>query len=79
MGKLNCQISVRLRPEVRDAMAEIEDRHRIAAAEYVRGLIEAGVALYRAQGYFSFPVEVVPGNPGKARGKAPGSSKGSGP
>ena len=72
MAKLNRQISVRLRPEVREAMAEIEARHRIGAAEYVRGLLEAGVALYRAQGYFSFPVEVVPSKP---REKPPGPSK----
>jgi hypothetical protein len=44
-------------------MQEIEARHRIGAAEFVRGLVEAGVAMYRSKGFFSFPVEVVPDRP----------------
>ena len=60
MQKLRDQITVRLAPELRSAIHEIEARHRIGAAEFVRGLVEAGVTLYREQGCFSFPVEVVP-------------------
>lgn len=60
MQKLSDQITVRLSRELRAEMQEIESRHRIGAAEFVRGLVEAGVALYRKQGSFSFPVEVVP-------------------
>jgi hypothetical protein len=63
MPKLTDQITVRLHPEVRAAMQEIEARHRIGAAEFVRGLVEAGVAMYRSKGFFSFPVEVVPDRP----------------
>ncbi len=60
MHKLTDQITVRLRPELRTAMQEIEETHRIGAAEFVRGLVEAGVAMYRSHGFFSFPVEIVP-------------------
>jgi len=60
MPKLSDQITVRLTPELRAAIQEIESRHRIGAAEFVRGLVEAGISMYRAQGAFSFPVEVVP-------------------
>jgi hypothetical protein len=60
MQKLSDQITVRLAPELRADIHEIEARHRIGAAEFVRGLVEAGVSLYREQGYFSFPVEVIP-------------------
>lgn len=60
MPKLSDQITVRLTPELRAAIQEIESRHRIGAAELVRGLVEAGVAMYRAHGSFSFPVEVIP-------------------
>ena len=44
-------------------MQEIEARHRIGAAEFVRGLVEAGVAMYRKRGAFGFPVEVIPEKP----------------
>jgi predicted DNA-binding protein len=60
MKKLSDQITVRLSPEMRAAIHEIEARHRISAAEFVRGLVEAGIDMYRTQGFFSFPVEVVP-------------------
>jgi hypothetical protein len=60
MKKLSDQITVRLSPEMRAAIHEIEARHRISAAEFVRGLVEAGIDMYRSQGFFSFPVEVVP-------------------
>ncbi len=60
MQKLSDQITVRLSSEHRAAIQEIEKRHRIGAAEFVRGLVEAGIALYRAQGSFSFPIEVIP-------------------
>ena len=74
MGKLNHQISVRLTPELREAIGEIEERHRIGAAELVRGLLEAGVDLYRAQGHFSFPIAVVPSRakPRPGTGKSAG-------
>jgi hypothetical protein len=60
MKKLSDQITVRLSPEMRTAIHDIEARHRISAAEFVRGLVEAGIEMYRTQGYFSFPVEIVP-------------------
>jgi hypothetical protein len=60
MKKLSDQITVRLSPEMRAAIHEIEARHRISAAEFVRGLVEAGIEMYRTQGSFGFPVEVVP-------------------
>jgi hypothetical protein len=60
MPKLSDQITVRLTPELRAAIQEIEARHRIGGAEFVRGLVEAGVSMYRAHGFFSFPVEVIP-------------------
>jgi len=60
MQKLTDQITVRLHPELRAAMQEIEARHRIGAAEFVRGLVEAGVEMYRRRGAFGFPVEVMP-------------------
>ncbi len=59
MQKLSDQITVRLSRELRAEIQEIENRHRIGAAEFVRGLVEAGVAMYRRHGSFSFPVEVV--------------------
>jgi hypothetical protein len=59
MKKLSDQITVRLSPEMRAAIHEIEARHRISAAEFVRGLVEAGIDMYRTKGSFSFPVEVV--------------------
>jgi hypothetical protein len=60
MKKLSDQITVRLPQEMRTAIQEIETRHRIGAAEFVRGLVEAAVKTYRHQGFFGFPVEVVP-------------------
>ncbi len=63
MQKLTDQITVRLHPDLRAAMQEIEARHRIGAAEFVRGLVEAGVAMYRKRGTFGFPVEVLPEKP----------------
>lgn len=57
---LDAQITVRISSELRDAIQQIEGCHRISTAEFVRGLIEAGVTMYRDQGYFSFPIEVVP-------------------
>jgi hypothetical protein len=63
MQKLTDQITVRLHPDLRAAMQEIEARHRIGAAEFVRGLVEAGVAMYRKRGAFGFPVEVIPEKP----------------
>jgi hypothetical protein len=60
MQKLSEQITVRLTAELRTAIQEIEARHRIGAGEFVRGLVEAGVAMYRANGSFSFPIEVIP-------------------
>jgi len=58
--KLSGQITVRLQPEVKEILSEIESRHRIPAAEFVRGLVEAGVAMYKEKGFFSFPIEVHP-------------------
>jgi hypothetical protein len=72
MAKLNQQISVRLTPELRAALDEIEACHRIGPAEFVRGLLEAGVRMYHTQGYFGFPIEVVPS---KTRPKPAASSK----
>ena len=57
---LNAQITVRLPSELRDAIRQIEACHRIGTAQFVRGLVEAGVAMYRDRGYFAFPVEIVP-------------------
>lgn len=72
MSKLSDQITVRLTPELRAAIEEIEARHRIGAAEFVRGLVEAGIAMYRASGSFGFPVEVVPE---RRRAKGSGSDR----
>jgi hypothetical protein len=60
MRELSTQITIRLSPDLRAAIKEIEDRHRIGAAEFIRGLVEAGVAMYQSKGVFSFPVKVVP-------------------
>ncbi|HVW20612.1 MAG TPA: hypothetical protein VHC86_05310 [Opitutaceae bacterium] len=51
---------MRLTADLRAAIQEIESRHRIGAGEFVRGLVEAGVAMYRTHGSFSFPIEVIP-------------------
>jgi len=67
MRELTEQITIRLSPELRDAIKEIEDRHRIGAAEFIRGLLEAGVAMYQSRGFFSFPVKVTPQKPGSRR------------
>jgi hypothetical protein len=60
MQKLSEQITVRLTADLRSAIQEIESRHRIGAGEFVRGLVEAGVTMYRTHGFFSFPIEVIP-------------------
>lgn len=76
MPKLSEQITVRLTPELRSSIDEIEQRHRIGAGEFVRGLVEAGVALYRSQGWFSFPVQVLPDEGfGPDRPAAPGPAR----
>jgi hypothetical protein len=63
MRQLSTQITIRLSPDLRAAIKEIEDHHRIGAAEFIRGLVEAGVELYQSRGVFSFPVKVVPLKP----------------
>jgi predicted DNA-binding protein len=68
MRELSTQITIRLSPELRAAIKEIEDRHRIGAAEFIRGLVEAGVAMYQSRGVFSFPVKVVPQKTAGRRG-----------
>jgi predicted DNA-binding protein len=60
MPELKAQITIRLSNELRAAIKEIETHHRIGAAKFVRGLVEAGVAMYRDRGFFSFPVRVIP-------------------
>jgi hypothetical protein len=60
MPKLIDQISVRVDAETRATLREIELRHRLTPPEFVRGLLEAGIACYRANGWFAFPVEVKP-------------------
>lgn len=59
--KLSDQVSVRIDPEWRDTLRQIEDKHRIPPPEFIRGLIAAGLEFYRTQGWFAFPVSVQPG------------------
>lgn len=60
VAKLSDQVSVRIAAEWREALREIEDKHRIPPPDFVRGLVEAGLAFYRIHGWFAFPVEVRP-------------------
>ncbi len=60
MPKLSDQVSVRISPEWREALRTIEDKHRIPPPEFIRGLVEAGLAFYREHGWFAFPVSVQP-------------------
>jgi hypothetical protein len=52
---------VRISPEWREALRSIEEKHRIPPPELIRGLVEAGLAFYRENGWFAFPVTVRPG------------------
>jgi predicted DNA-binding protein len=60
MPEYKAQITIRLTPELREAIKEVETNHRIGAAEFIRGLVEAGIAMYQDRGFFSFPVKVIP-------------------
>lgn len=60
MAKLSDQISVRIDPEWREILREIEEKHRISPPEFMRGLAEAGIQYYRRNGFFAFPVELRP-------------------
>ena len=62
MPKLSDQVSVRINPEWRDTLRAIEEKHRIPPPEFIRGLVEAGLAFYREHGWFAFPVSVQPGS-----------------
>lgn len=61
VAKLSDQVSVRIDPEWRDTLRQIEDKHRIPPPEFIRGLIAAGLEFYRTQGWFAFPVSIQPG------------------
>lgn len=39
---------------------EIAEKHRIAPADFTRGLLEAACSFYQAHGWFSFPVVIAP-------------------
>lgn len=58
--KLSDQVSVRIAPEWRETLRTIEDKHRIPPPDFIRGLVEAGLAFYRDNGWFAFPVTVQP-------------------
>lgn len=60
MPKLKDQVSVRIAPEWRKTLRAIEERHRIPAPEFIRGLVSAGLEFYRTHGWFAFPIEVKP-------------------
>lgn len=59
VAKLSDQVSVRIDPEWRDTLRQIEEAHRIPPPEFIRGLIAAGLEF--SQGWFAFPVSVQPG------------------
>lgn len=61
MPKLSDQVSVRINPEWRETLRLIEERHRIPAPEFIRGMVAAGLEFYRANGWFAFPINVQPG------------------
>lgn len=60
VAKLSDQISVRIDPEWRETLRSIEVNHRIPAPDFIRGLVDAGLAFYRENGWFAFPVVVSP-------------------
>lgn len=60
MAKLSDQISVRIDPEWRETLRSIEVKHRIPPPDFIRGLVESGLAFYRENGWFAFPVTVQP-------------------
>lgn len=61
VAKLSDQVSVRIDPEWRETLRSIEEKHRIPAPEFIRGLVDAGLEFYRTHGWFAFPVSVQPG------------------
>jgi hypothetical protein len=60
MPKLSDQVSIRIDPEWRETLRVIEEQHRIPPPEFIRGLVAAGLEFYRTNGWFAFPIEVLP-------------------
>lgn len=60
MAKKSEQISVRLDDETFATLGEINSRHGLEPVLVARRCLEAVTAFYRENGYFAFPVKILP-------------------
>jgi hypothetical protein len=60
VSKKSGQLNVSLPPELVDVLGEIHSKHGIPPPELVRNLLSAVSVFYRENGYFAFPVHILP-------------------
>ena len=60
VSKKSGQLNVSIPPELVDTLSEIHAKHGIPAPELVRTLLGGVAEFYKTNGYFAFPVRILP-------------------
>lgn len=59
-GKLTDRITVRFDEAQSAVLSELEHKHKVPAADCIRGLVAAMADFYQEHGWFSFPARIEP-------------------
>jgi antitoxin component of RelBE/YafQ-DinJ toxin-antitoxin module len=54
------RLAIRLPGELLETLAEIQEKHGLTPTEIARRCLDQVAGFYRENGYFSFPVHIVP-------------------